>query len=80
MAAATATEPTPGRVLADAQLPVVSFIVVNYNYGRFLRQCIDLIFAQTYPAVECILVDNKSTDESRERLLQSSSCPIRSSW
>lgn len=64
LAAATATEPTPGRVLADAQLPVVSFIVVNYNYGRFLRQCIDSIFAQTYPAVECILVDNKSTDES----------------
>jgi glycosyltransferase involved in cell wall biosynthesis len=64
LAAATATEPTPGRALADALLPTVSFIVVNYNYGRFLRQCIDTIFSQTYPAIECILVDNKSTDES----------------
>ncbi|QAY96968.1 glycosyltransferase family 2 protein [Methylovirgula ligni] len=64
LAAATATEPTPKRALADALLPMVSFIVVNYNYGRFLRQCIDTIFSQTYPAIECILVDNKSTDES----------------
>ncbi len=59
-----AIETAPGRVLGDAQLPVVSFIVVNYNYGRFLRQCVDSIFAQTYPAIECIVVDNKSTDES----------------
>lgn len=64
LAAATPTEPAPGRVLADAQLPVVSFVVVNHNYGRFLRQCVNSIFAQTYPAVECILVDNKSTDKS----------------
>src|ERR1700689_3221208 len=46
------------------QLPLISFIVVNYNYGRFLRQCVDSIFAQTYPVIECIVVDNKSTDES----------------
>jgi glycosyltransferase involved in cell wall biosynthesis len=66
LAAATTTKPTPEPVLADAQLPLVSFIVVNYNYGRYLRQCIDSIFAQTYPRIECILVDNKSTDESAD--------------
>ena len=64
LAAAAATEPTPARALAGALLPRVSFIVVNYNYGRFLRQCVDTIFSQTYPAIECILVDNKSTDKS----------------
>lgn len=51
---------------AGTQLPLISFIVVNYNYGRFLRQCVDSIFAQTYPVVECIVVDNKSTDESSQ--------------
>jgi glycosyltransferase involved in cell wall biosynthesis len=49
---------------AGAQLPLISFIVINYNYGRFLRQCVESIFAQTYPIVECIVVDNKSTDDS----------------
>jgi glycosyltransferase involved in cell wall biosynthesis len=48
------------------QLPLISFIVVNYNYGRFLRQCVESIFAQTYPVIECIVVDNKSTDESSQ--------------
>ena len=52
LAAATATKPTPEPKLADAQLPLVSFIVVNYNYGRYLRQCIDSIFGTTYPAIE----------------------------
>lgn len=51
---------------AGARPPLVSFIVVNYNYGRYLRQCVDTIFAQTYPFIECIVVDNKSTDESAD--------------
>lgn len=51
---------------AGARLPRISFIVVNYNYGRFLRQCVESIFGQTYPNIECIIVDNKSTDESSQ--------------
>jgi glycosyltransferase involved in cell wall biosynthesis len=43
---------------------LVSVIVVNFNYGRFLRAAVDSIFGQTYPNVECIVVDNASTDES----------------
>lgn len=49
---------------ADALLPVVSVVVVNYNYGRFLEQAVASVFAQTYPRIECIVVDNASTDES----------------
>ena len=45
-------------------LPLVSIVVVNYNYGRFLRALLDSVAAQTYPNVECILVDNASTDET----------------
>lgn len=59
-------ETVPRHAHAEAQLPLISFIVVNYNYGRFLRQCVDSIFAQSYPVIECIVVDNKSTDESRD--------------
>jgi glycosyltransferase involved in cell wall biosynthesis len=45
-------------------LPWVSVIVINYNYGRFLDAAVNSVFEQTYPNVECIIVDNASTDET----------------
>lgn len=45
-------------------LPTVSVVVVNYNYGRYLAESVESVFAQTYANVECIIVDNASTDES----------------
>jgi glycosyltransferase involved in cell wall biosynthesis len=51
----------PGRRFSP---PLVSVIVNNYNYGRFLRDAVDSVFAQTYPQIECIIVDDASTDES----------------
>ncbi|MEW6437086.1 MAG: glycosyltransferase [Pseudomonadota bacterium] len=50
------------------QLPCVSVVVVNYNYGRFLEQVVNSVFGQTYPNVECIVVDNASTDASLDIL------------
>ena len=44
----------------------VSIVVTNYNYGRFIGQCLDSVMAQTYPHVECIVVDDGSTDDSRD--------------
>jgi glycosyltransferase involved in cell wall biosynthesis len=44
-------------------------IIVNYNYGRFLKQAADSVFEQTYPNIECIIVDNASTDCSAGVLL-----------
>jgi glycosyltransferase involved in cell wall biosynthesis len=45
-------------------LPLVSIVVINYNYGRFLLQAVDSVFEQTYPDIECIIIDNASTDDS----------------
>lgn len=46
--------------------PLVSLILVNWNYGRFVTQTINSIIAQDYPNFECIVVDNGSSDDSRE--------------
>lgn len=46
--------------------PLVSVVVNNYNYGRFLRDAIDSALAQTYAPLEVVVVDDGSTDESRD--------------
>ncbi len=48
--------------------PSVSIIISNYNYGRFLEQAIESALDQTYPQTEVIVVDDGSTDNSREVL------------
>ena len=47
--------------------PLVSALVVNLNGRDFLEECLDSLFAQTWPHLEVILVDNGSTDGSPER-------------
>jgi len=44
--------------------PLVSLVIVNWNGLRFLPECWAALRAQTYPAVEVIVVDNGSTDGS----------------
>jgi glycosyltransferase involved in cell wall biosynthesis len=53
-----------------ARLPLVSIVIVNYNYGRYLWEAFDSVATQTYPNIECIIVDNASTDESAGVLRQ----------
>src|SRR5262249_9172120 len=48
--------------------PYASIIITNYNYGRFLEQAVESALGQTYPRTEVIIVDDGSTDNSREIL------------
>jgi glycosyltransferase involved in cell wall biosynthesis len=45
--------------------PLVSVIINNYNYGRFVGEAISSALSQTYDRVEVIVVDDGSTDNSR---------------
>lgn len=44
----------------------VSIVITNYNYARFLADAIDSALNQSYQNVEVIVVDDGSTDASRE--------------
>jgi len=48
--------------------PKVSVIVPNYNHAKYLSQRIDSILTQSYQDFELILLDDCSTDNSRDIL------------
>lgn len=45
---------------------LVSVLITNYNYGRFIEQAVSSVAAQTHSPLELIIVDDGSTDNSRE--------------
>jgi glycosyltransferase involved in cell wall biosynthesis len=48
----------------DVQTPLVSFVVICWNYARYVGQAINSIKQQDYPFFECLVIDNGSTDDS----------------
>ncbi|EGV18074.1 glycosyltransferase family 2 protein [Thiocapsa marina] len=51
----------------DASVPAVSVIVVNYNAGELLSECVGAVLGSDV-AVEVVVSDNGSDDRSLERL------------
>ncbi|MFY1632107.1 glycosyltransferase family 2 protein [Solwaraspora sp. WMMB335] len=57
-------DPSVPDAAVTAPRPLVSVIVPNYNYARALGLCLSALRAQTYPNLEIIVVDDRSTDDS----------------
>jgi glycosyltransferase involved in cell wall biosynthesis len=45
---------------------LVSVVIPVYNGERYLAECLDSVFSQTWPSIETIVVDDGSTDRSVE--------------
>src|SRR5260370_40785973 len=60
------THPLPSSAMHRDVQPLVSIVVNNFNYGRFIGAAIDSALAQSYTRVEIIVVDDGSTDNSRD--------------
>lgn len=52
-------------ITAD-KFPKISVCIPTYNYGRFISDSIESVLQQTYSDFELLVVDNCSTDNTRE--------------
>lgn len=55
----------PPMAQSGAQ-PLISVVIANHNGAAFLEGCMSSLLSQAYQNVEIVLVDNASTDASRE--------------
>jgi GT2 family glycosyltransferase len=50
-------------------MPILSFVLLNYNSGKYVENLIDSLAAQTNPDWDLIVVDNASSDDSLELII-----------
>src|SRR5690554_967859 len=55
--------------------PLISVVIPTYNRADFLKEAIDSVLAQTYPNFEILVVDDGSTDNTRDILKEYSQEP-----
>ena len=53
---------------ANEAVPRVSVIVPNYNYAGYIAARLQSVLNQTYPIYELIVLDDKSSDDSVDRI------------
>jgi glycosyltransferase involved in cell wall biosynthesis len=52
-----------------AEYPLVSIVIPAYNQGQYLVQAIDSVLAQDYPKLELIVLDDGSSDNTRDIII-----------
>ena len=48
--------------------PKVSVYITNFNYGKYLKESIESVLSQSYKDFELIIIDDGSSDNSKDIL------------
>lgn len=57
------------KEIKNDTFPKVSFVIPTYNCDRDLDLCLESIFSQDYPLIEVIILDEGSTDNIINKIL-----------
>jgi len=63
-----AAGPTDHLLTGGVQTGMVSVVITTFNSAKYLQACLESVSQQNYPAFEVVIVDNASTDATREIL------------
>jgi glycosyltransferase involved in cell wall biosynthesis len=56
--------------MKSSALPLVSVICLCYQHEKFVKQALESIILQTYPNLQILITDDKSTDNSKKIIQQ----------
>lgn len=71
---------TPMELAALPVRPLISILIPNYNYEKYLARAISSVLDQTYDHWEAIVCDDGSTDGSQAILEHYAACDSRIRW
>lgn len=50
--------------MRETEKPLVTVVLTAFNHGKYVGETLNSIFAQTYPHIQVIVIDNASTDNT----------------
>jgi hypothetical protein len=58
------TKVTGEETTTDAHAPLVTIVILNYNYAEFVERCTQSVDRQDYRNIQCLVLDCGSNDDS----------------